>query len=500
MKMKKIVCTVVQCFLIIGMMCASLPLPLQASASTTDSMPLENGIYYIKNLNCNKYLDLKPGVAAQMFAFNGTACQQWKVSGSNGVYTITSVYNDKALDARYVTGATYPEVWDFTPNGTACQQWIISQNSDGSFRITSAYKTTDSMGYSASTQHADMSHHSSADNSKRWTFQKPAAHGVQEYVTYYFKNIATGKYMDVDGGDQNGNNIQLWDYNGTVCQKFRIYKEDTGSSLIGNTYQIEPECSFSRMLNVSGTNINILNSDSSSNQKFELVRDNTMQYGGLYYIKNGSKYVVGNQSTDNVELSNYNGLNSLWSLETVDRHDSDLFCFSEFGIGISGTCYSDYVGAMGYLPYYHTDASRDTAFDYLQTASMWIHNGHGAPGIAAFMNGQRITATNIHALPHNELGGLRCFITMGCEGGSTDSNGLNLVKAAYYRGAKFALGFEHTQYTGVVDTWLVRFLERSSQGKNIQTSLQYADLVANLPYFGTGVKYYLGDTYQCLSR
>lgn len=292
MKMKKIVCTVVQCFLIIGMMCASLPLPLQASASTTDSMPLENGIYYIKNLNCNKYLDLKPGVAAQMFAFNGTACQQWKVSGSNGVY----------------------------------------------------------------------------------------------------------------------------------------------------------------------------------------------------------------QSTDNVELSNYNGLNSLWSLETVDRHDSDLFCFPEFGIGISGTCYSDYVGAMGYLPYYHTDASRDTAFDYLQTASMWIHNGHGAPGIAAFMNGQRITATNIHALPHNELGGLRCFITMGCEGGSTDSNGLNLVKAAYYRGAKFALGFEHTQYTGVVDTWLVRFLERSSQGKNIQTSLQYADLVANLPYFGTGVKYYLGDTYQCLSR
>lgn len=46
----------------------------------------------------------------------------------------------------------------------------------------------------------------------------------------------------------------------------------------------------------------------------------------------------------------------------------------------------------------------------------------------------------------------------------------------------------------------MRFIDYSSQGYDVRASLQYADLVANIPHFGTGMKYYWGDHDQHLSR
>lgn len=66
---------------------------------------------------------------------------------------------------------------------------------------------------------------------------------------------------------------------------------------------------------------------------------------------------------------------------------------------------------------------------------------------------------------------------IGCSSGAFDSNGNNIIDSIYGKGAQIALGFTPTQYTGVVETWLLRFLKYSNQAKTIRESIIYADQV-----------------------
>ena len=149
----------------------------EVKVTYTEDESIANGTYYIKNQKAGKYLDLKPGVAAWLYPFNGTKPQQWKLQkNGDGTYTITTLYNNKALDARYATGATNPVVWDYTPNGTDCQRWRVVKNADGSYRVMGMYQKNDSIGYNGTTLYADMSNFF-GDGSQKWTFEKPSTYG-----------------------------------------------------------------------------------------------------------------------------------------------------------------------------------------------------------------------------------------------------------------------------------------------------------------------------------
>lgn len=326
--------------------------------------------------------------------------------------------------------------------------------------------------------------------------------GLVSGKSYYIKNVFFGKYIDVTNNyDDLYTPVIGYDYSGAVNQQWKLVNCGV------NKYNlVDIGSSTGKVLNVSGSSIDIFTDNGSDCQKFTITRQETPLYGrsGQYYIQYNGKYLT--LSTDQRTLTlqnspeNYNG-RSLWSFEMVSKGDADIYNFSEFAphLTINEENYRTKMLSMGYTPYYLVNISRDTAFNYLKNDSIWFHTGHGGEGYVCF-NDSDISATQIDALPSNELAGLRCFITLGCSSGATDERGNNIIDSVYDKGAQFALGFTHTQYTPIAETWLVRFFEHSSAGYNIKSSLQYADIVANVPYFGTGMKYYIGDDEQMLRR
>lgn len=320
--------------------------------------------------------------------------------------------------------------------------------------------------------------------------------GIENYNLYYIKNVNTGRYLDVQGGaiGADGTNVINYNFHGNANQKWLAVRNSDG------TYTFKTSYNNNFALDVFGTNVDIWSYGNYPNdQSFYLIRNNSYSYGGTYFIKNKGTNQYVTASGNDVCISYSNATTAMWAFEKVAKGDADLYNFSEFIIGITETWYDSKMNSMGYSPYYFINQQRDTAFLYLQFDSMWFHTGHGAPGTVSFADGD-ITATDIDALPNNELAGLRCFITLGCSSGATNPSGQNIIKSIYNKGAQFSLGFTHTQWTPVAETWLTRFIDRSNSGYNIKSSLQYADLVAIIPYFGTGMKYYFGDYYQCLNR
>lgn len=235
-------------------------------------------------------------------------------------------------------------------------------------------------------------------------------------------------------------------------------------------------------------------------QKFSLVRDNSMSYGGTYYIKYGSQYITANASTGDVELSSYNGLNAMWSLEKVDKGDADLFYFSEFWYAaIPVSTIKNKLTEMGYNTFAFEDYTSSSPLTYMKNDDIWIHTGHGSPSRMCFTEGTDIQCTDIKSMSYNELNDMRCMITVGCQSGSSNEN-QNLIDDIYNKGAKFAVGFVNDMTSIIAESWISKFMQSAEEGKTVKECMDDADIYAGIPFVGTGTKYYRGDTYQRLDR
>lgn len=128
---------------------ASSVSPVVSPSPSTSAMPtstqIEDGIYMIKNVNSNKYLDVEGGVAA-----NGTNVQQWGASGSasynswkiekvsGDYYRIISQLGDGdtySLDIEKKSTADGANVEIYQYNGGDNQLFNFTKNSDGSYVI-----------------------------------------------------------------------------------------------------------------------------------------------------------------------------------------------------------------------------------------------------------------------------------------------------------------------------------------------------------------------------
>lgn len=94
---------------------------------------------------------------------------------------------------------------------------------------------------------------------------------------------------------------------------------------------------------------------------------------------------------------------------------------------------------------------------------------------------------------------MRVFISTGAYTGN-DTNGNptsasnNLVKAAYNKGAHYAMAFRGAPGTSLICTWLQSFITHASEGASVGSSVEHADFWTN-----TGDKYAIGDTNQKLT-
>lgn len=150
--------------------------PLSASAAST-SKPLEDEVYYIVSaLNEKKAVDIKNASSSnsaniQLYDYNETGAQRFKLTYKDGYYTITNINSGKVIDVQGGGTKSGTNIQQYDSNNTDAQKWRIVDLGNG----------------------------------------------------YYSIQAKCGLYLDVQGGNTtNGTNIQIYNGNGTKSQMFKF--------------------------------------------------------------------------------------------------------------------------------------------------------------------------------------------------------------------------------------------------------------------------------------
>ena len=241
----------------------------------------------------------KKGANIQLYNANGTSAQEWKISKQGSWYKITSAESSMVLDVAggkssagtnlqqwtfnsgkgqffrfYQTGEgqycimsklgtaidckggstkSKTNVQMYTVNGTAAQAWSLEKIllpaksekklGNGYYTIASGGNTDLRMGVE------------DESNDKGAKIQLQAAKESDSQIFkiesqsdgwYMFKNLKSGKYLDVKGGDNTaGTVLQQYSKNSTAAQKFKLYDAGNGqyylksklSLIVENTQQ-----------------------------------------------------------------------------------------------------------------------------------------------------------------------------------------------------------------------------------------------------------------------
>lgn len=150
--------------------------------SNTTNEILDGGIYYIKNVNSNLYLDVENGSSEngtnlRQFTGNGYNAQKFKlVSTGNGYYKIVSLVGDgtKVLDINKKSSANGTNIALYTDNGGINQQFKLIPLGNNRFNI----------------------------------------------VTRVSNDLSAMEV--VNASTSNGANIQQWSLNGNMCQVWKL--------------------------------------------------------------------------------------------------------------------------------------------------------------------------------------------------------------------------------------------------------------------------------------
>ena len=241
---------------------------------------ISDGIYEIKsNIGTNMYLDIHGASTeneanVEVFEKNNNDNQKYKVTYSNGYYTITSVHSKKSLDV-YDNGKR---------DGTNVQQYTLGENSDN----------------------------------QKWVI-KEAGNGKYNIISK-----SSGSYLNVD---EENKNVQIYSSSGEgrSNEKFEFEKvlDDENSC-----YEIETAMNSNMCLDIAGAskengaNVQIWDKGNTeaNNQKFEFTRTND----GYYTIKalhSGNVLdVYGNYKTNGTKVEQFqsnNQDNQKWTIKAV---------------------------------------------------------------------------------------------------------------------------------------------------------------------------------------
>ena len=324
------------------------------------------------------------------------------------------------------------------------------------------------------------------------------AAGIRAGEYYYLRNVGSGRYMDVKSGvDANFTDVITYPYNGATNQQFRVLHP-------GDKLVVVARCSSAnRVLDISSGNVDIYTDSNAAYQQFSVVRLSD----GTYNIKNGSNYMIDNTSTNSVIMSSSsNGNYSRWAFEKVSKGDADIYAFKYTGYDstAANTAFKNSANAMGYSAYSYVNTSANNALTNMLGDDIWLYNGKGSAGAlicytsSGSLNGT-LGISDINSFAANGLSSMRVFIsTAPYTGNDTNGNPTsasnNLVKAAFNKGAHYALGFREAPGTSLQTTWAQCFITRADDGASVGTCVEYADYWAN-----TGDKYAIGDTNQSLT-
>lgn len=222
-------------------------------------------VYYIREKVSGNYLDVKGGeannaVTAQLYTFNGSAAQKWKlIDGKDGYMQFEPLCGSGyRLDLNNKSDAEGEKIQIYGNNNTDAQKWKLHPNADGSFQITSkATKDKKALtnGPKSTTSGQPVQSYTRKEGNEHqdWYFE-PADEGTVSAVpkaggTYHIRVRHSGQYIDVkNASTAAGTQAVQFNYNGGMNQQYRLLPYD------GTYYQLEPVHAPGKVLAKSGTN------------------------------------------------------------------------------------------------------------------------------------------------------------------------------------------------------------------------------------------------------
>lgn len=359
----------------------------------TTSPVISGQTYYIRNAYSNRYLDAETTKNVAQYQFNGGANQQWRCmdAGNGNFYLIPQHNTAMRLEVYYDVDADGQNIsiWE---HNTAGPLFRFNAAGNGSYYIQPAISGTRVIEVqdrsTSSGANVVLNTKTGSDNQK-WYFEPCLTDGRQAPTitsgsTYYIRNLNSGKYLDVNTGndvrqkvftgganqqwkvvyhdngyyyfipqssdgqrleiyydtDEDGTNVDTYWYQGeNYLSLFRLVSAEDGS------FYIQPKCSDLRDIVVqnasSSDNANVFlwkrGSDDNGKWVFEPADPAPLTDGASYYIRNAAsnKYLNMNTSTDNVTQYAYNGTaNQRW--KCVYHTDGYYYLLPEYDMGRDG--------------------------------------------------------------------------------------------------------------------------------------------------------------------
>lgn len=322
--------------------------------------------------------------------------------------------------------------------------------------------------------------------------------GINTDSQYYIRNKATGKYLDVQNAkDSNGANVIVYNFKGGSNQKWKLVR------ISSSTYKLQTLCSSKgRVLDISGTNIDVWEYTTPKYQNFTIIRNSD----GTYYIKSGSKYVA--VSGSEVVLTT-SASNAKWTIDPCNKDNAYFFGYTyKVGLGTYNSMgaseeFCSKLSKIGYNTYSYKNQKASLAASLMKNSSIWCFRGHGrAGGIGFYDSNQndigKIVAVNegnsnhqiVSSFSNNLLAKAKCIMYIGCETGLDTKTGDNLVDETYHKGAHCVIGTKKTISTDGATEWTEWFCNWATTGSaTIADCIEYA----NLTYLGFPI-YVQGDT------
>ena len=300
---------------------------------------LDDGWYYIKNVNANKYLQVqdnlgKAGQNVELRTGAASEGQKWYLKNiGNGYVTLKSALGEYMLDIANDENKDGANLGIYNAYSGNAQQFMIKTTSnEGKYTIATKtsnltkvlddYKNDKSEGANVC-----QWSYNGKDN-QQWIFEKVKEETVGEEVKladgwYKIKNVNANKYLQVEGNNGRPTaNVELRTGNNLEGQKWYLKN-------IGNGYITLKSALGEYMIDVSsgedkdGANIQIFNGFSGEAQQFVLKKSNTNgQYiistkcSGLTKVFDDANF--GKEDGTNVcQWSYTGGANQRWIFEAV---------------------------------------------------------------------------------------------------------------------------------------------------------------------------------------
>jgi hypothetical protein len=206
---------------------------------------ISGGVYEIRSkLNASKTLTIAnestdSSARTQIWDSNGSDAQRFKiVKNSDNTYTLVNVKSGKALDVPSAIATAGEQLWQWDPNGTNAQKWLLHRNSDGSFTIVSTLDQAlviDVSGAATINGTATQLWSYNATDAQKWTLNLVPDTSLKNDSYKISSALGHGQHVEVGGAsDIDGAKIQIFAWNGTRAQKFKLIKNNDNSYTIIN--------------------------------------------------------------------------------------------------------------------------------------------------------------------------------------------------------------------------------------------------------------------------